>query len=453
MKWNFVRGTLALVVCVALPAVVKADAAHGPALVLTDTNIDFRAIGTLTTVDDTNPVNGVGGTFLKVEAAANPKWSFEIGHLTGAPHYQVNANGAWEIKNVQVQIKGSGANNIGHIATPHAGEQRNALALFTSRRKRDLEMGDRGRTLTATGVVQHNNHIDTYTLDAGVMAQQGNPNPGNRPPGPPNLLTGAFEVVAMHRALGQGSSDSEGGSFYSNPEGGTWVSYDAKNGELSFNIGEINGLDLQGGRLGGVDSKFSGDAMLEAKWMVSAIKFKGMNGGAAEFEGGEVDVTDPDDRFSLSGAFGSFRIADSTSFPRLESFGMLEECGVERISDSSCASPFLERWVDMNLLGSGLTKEQWERWRGIDLALVTEDDLLKETENFTVSVKRIPATVYLTLNLEPLDEYPPQQQQRAEAEEEEDPQDVEEKLEEEAKGLADQVTDFLERAFPGLRDD
>lgn len=453
MKWNFVRGTLALAMGLIVSGLALADTVHGPAVVVTDTNVDFRAIGTLTTVDDANPVNGVGGTLLKVEAAANPKWSFDIGHLSGAPHYALNAQGVWEIKNVQVQTKGSGANNVGHMATPHAGEQPNALPLMTSRRQRDLEMGDRGRSLTATGVAQHNAHIDTYTLDTRVMAVQGNPNPGNRPPGPPNLLTGGFEIVAMHRALGGGSSDSEGGSFYSDPEGGTWVSFDAKSGELSFSIGKINGLDFQGGRLGGVDSAYADDPMLEAEWTVSPIKFKGMNGGKAEFVGGEVEVTDAEDRFSLEGSFASFQMGDSTSFPRLQSFGMLEKIGVERMSDSSCASPFLERWVDTNLLGQGMTKDAWARWRGIDLALVTEDNLLKETENFTVSVKRIPATVYLTLNLEPLDEEAAQEQTADDEAEEEEQKSEPKTLEEEAEGLADQVTDFLQRTFPGLRNE
>lgn len=446
------RSLLALAVAL-IAGPIHADTVHGPALILTDTPTDFKAIGSLTTVDDTNPVNGVGGTLLKVENQANANWSFEIGHITGAPHYGQNAQGAWEMRNVGVQVKGGRAPNIGHIATPHAGENPNAIPLTTSRR-RSIELGDRGRSMTAGGFVAHAQHFDIFTLEARVAGVAGNANAGNAPPGPPNLLTGGFELVGLHRdALNpQRGSDSEEGSFYSDPNGGTWVAYDAGTKELTIHPGKINGLDFQGGRLGGVASGFTGDAMLGAAWKVSPIRLTGVSGGAAEFGGGKVEVDDPSGRFSLRGEFKTFRIADSTSFPRLHSFGVLSNWDIERGGDPECASPFLEKFVRRNLLGEGMSAERWQRWNGLDLAVVTKTNLLAATDNFTVSVDKMPATVYLTLNLRPEDDQPPAQQTPQEPAPQATPAATP-KPEKKDESLSGRVTEFLERAFPQLKEE
>lgn len=459
MKRHHLRRALVLALVLAAPA-VPADTVHGPALILTDTPTDFKAIGSLTTVDDTNPVNGVGGTLLKVENAVNPAnpgvphWSFEIGHITGAPHYALNAKGRWEFVSVGVQVKGGRAANIGHIATPHAGEAPNAIPMTTSRR-RNIEIGDRGRSMTAGGFVAHANHFDMYTFETRVTGVQGNANPGNAAPGPPNLLTGGFELSALHRnaAAPGGGSDSDEGSFYSDPSGGTWISYDAKSKKLTIHPGTINGLDLQGGRLGGVASEFTGDAMLGATWTVTPLELRSVSGGVAEFSGGDVEVTDPKGRFSLQGGFDAFHIADSTSFPRLQSFGVLSNWDIERASDPDCASAFLERFVRRNLFGEGMSAERWARWNGIDLAVVSKANLAHVTENFTVSVEKLPATVYLTLNLKPEGGGEPQQQQAAPEQQTQAALEPTATPEPKDESLSGRVTDFLERAFPQLKEE
>lgn len=459
MKRIFVWGTLAALLCPFGVESARADDVHGPFHVVTDTNTQFRAIGSLTTVDRDNPVNGVGGTPLTVESAANPKWSFKIEHLTGAPHYQ-NIQGDWHFRNVGVAIQGGRPGNIGHIATPHAGEQANALprAVTPPRKRDDLEMGKRGRSRSTGGLQGHNpQHWDMYNIEARVAALAGTPNAGGAAPGPPNLLTGPVEITARHRqGLGEKGSRSHGGSFYSDPEGGTWISYDAKTKLITFHIGEINGLDLKGGEEGGVAPAFKGDALLEGEWKVEPIEYMGENGGVYEFEGGEVSVTDEADRFDFSAEFEKFVIGDSTRFPVMESFGVLTSWDISRTGDACCGSAFLEAFVAYNLLGHGMSEETEERWRGLDFAFVTEKDLAGATEAFTVSAEKIPATVYVTLNLEPVEEEMEQQMQETGAGEKEDEEEGEQATEAEEEkegGLAEQVTDFLERTFPGLREE
>lgn len=450
MKRAMFWGTMAAVALFYAPK-AGADAVHGPVLIVTDTPTEFRAIGSLTTVDDDNPVNGAGGKLLKVESANNANWSFEIGHLTGAPHYQ-NVNGAWHLKSVGVLLQGARANNVGHIATPHAGEAANGLpAVTTAPRKRDdLEIGKRGRSRSTGGLVGHGQHFDYYHLESEVAGRAGNPNAAPAPPGPPNILTGAVEIVAQHRAAaGAGGSSSEEGSFYSDPNGGTSVSFDARSGELRFRIGRINGLDFSGGRLHGVESRFMKDPMLDATWTVTPIRLKGLSEGGFEFGGGEVEVNDAEGRFSILAGFDRFRIEDSTSYPLLKSYGVLTRWEIEREPLERCASPFLERFVRRNFLGDGMSAEQWRRWRGIDVAVVTQRSLAEATQGFTVSADRVPATVYLTLNLAPEgEEEPPVQQQAAPAEAKATP-----KPEKKKDDLAGQVTDWLEKTFPKLKED
>jgi hypothetical protein len=120
---------------------------------------------------------------------------------------------------------------------------------------------------------------------------------------------------------------------------------------------------------------------------------------------------------------------------------------IDRAAESCCASPFLERFVSYNLMGHGMSKGHWARWNGIDLALVTKTSLADATDRFTKSVERLPATIYLTLNLRPDDGV--QEAAPAEPEEAAAPPTEAEKRKTELEDLADRLGDFIGRVFPG----
>jgi hypothetical protein len=396
----------AFVLLLSGPGILRADTVHGPALVVADTPTEFAAIGTLTSVDTDAPPNGVSEW---LEVLGN-NWRFKIRHSQGAPPYDPprGAGNPGGFNQVDIAIEGGGlpppapVNRFGHTtaAGPHAGETPNNIPLTGSANPADVAFGRAGALLTIQDNVDHppNKHRDFYQMRTRVMALAGAfPAPPGLP-GPPNLLSGAFQVRAAHRAeLPAQFSFPRDGQISSTAEGGSSVSFDASTGTLKFSIGFINGLTMQAGTPGTVEKSYREDPILEARWVATPIKLVEKKDAVYRFGPGVVFIGDRQGAVRLKATFADFIIVDSTSLQPLKSFGVLEHMSI-REEDGPRRSAFLDDFISRNLFAEDVPEAVWAHWNGIDFAVVTQADLVALTEKFTVSAFDVPATYILVAN-------------------------------------------------------
>lgn len=390
-----------------LVTAAQADQIASNVAATVDTPKIFRAQGTTFTTTDNAAPPGINGPFATVlgigGAPVNPiptvHWNFDIEHVG-----RFNAAGAI---NVQIGIQGS------HVIGPHHDPQLvqdvdpNLLPLSLSGIPGFLPNIPFGitRTITAYRTDEHKTdvlfpHLDRYALRANVIAVAA-------PVG--NQLAGGAAIVAIHseptksgdflplpsfpRSFSLGSSSTSGSAI-------SFASTGSGSGYLHFNAGPIDILDINGDRTGGIDPNFTADPVRLGTLTIDDLPFLGVQpNGSYAFGGGNISLTDPFGKFTFDGHITEYIISDTTQENRLVSYGLFDTLTIMDVGDPGDGpSAFLEKFVDTNIFGEGMSPLDFENLLGIDFAFVTSNDLALITNGFTQSAIDVPATYLITAN-------------------------------------------------------
>lgn len=357
-----------------------ADTVNGGTNNIDDKKARFTADGWWETIDD-DGVAGLGGSDYEISVGGvGDKWKFFIEHITGAPHWTDTV-----AVGVRVALRGY------HRDGPHDDDDDpNTLPKIQSPLKNLILDGD-SHTFTKSKRVDHpagtDKHKDTYGFSATINAYSG----------ASNKLGGIWDIESHH----EGKAKKPPGipmdmGFGSGIPSGSTVIFNGGTGTLTLAVTGINILDAVGGQSGTVDPAYAGDPFLSGVFTVSDMHYLGMDGdGYYRFSGPEVIVTDPLSYFSFQAGFDEYLIETTVAGTAVSSFARMDSLSILDTGDLAVASPFLQHFVDLNVMGEGYSESEWLDMTGIILTFVTESDLAEATNGFTQSAS-MPATVTIS---------------------------------------------------------
>ncbi len=371
-----------------------ADTRVGVTTTVSDEREEFRATGLLST-QDTNGGGLDGPEYLVRDTIMPFFWEFWIKHIV--QDWDIPGNGNPDgADRFQLAIRGR-HNDGPHDEDP---EDDDPNGLDAKESKPVPVHFARPRTVTAGGKDTHEtdgpNHFDHYWVRSPILASP-DPDNGNDGDTTDHLVAGAFEIIAWHNKSSR-NSKPKWFAMGSSGEGGSYVSYDADTGLLSFNIGPIDILDQVGGASGTVDGAYATDRVLSGQISVSDLQFLGMEpDGRYRFRGGQLAVADPAEVFTFDGAFHEYLIDDTTGGDLLSSFAILNSLSTtDAVDEKDQPSQFLKNFVDRNIFGQDLPEEIRLQRQGIQFTFVTADDLAAATKGFAHTVHAMPATFLIT---------------------------------------------------------
>lgn len=369
------------------------DTRSGPMVVTKDEKDEFRAVGSLTSVDD-DLVKGFAATeWFEIKGAggkATTNWWFLIQHVVDDWTFKEDGKNVGGAKRCRVGIRGK------HINGPHAPDIKNNVLPREVSDSIDIKFGDT-KTLTAVGWEEHPagkvKHVDQYAFRAKVTALEG----------PPHMVTGPGEVHAKHSEETDKDWCPYGLTVASlGPMDGAYVSYDAATRTLSFTPGTITALNRTGSLAEGFDPGFEADAVLRAQIQIDPVQYIGHNKlGEHRFSSSFFRLEDPMDELHLESFFDVFYVVPLDVPMPLRSGARVSRMTIIDALPESGGSVFLDEFADRNVMGNGVPEEEWKEVIGARLIVLPQVDLIQATRGFTMSVEGIPADYVLTNALVP----------------------------------------------------
>ena len=175
-------------------------------------------------------------------------------------------------------------------------------------------------------------------------------------------------------------------------------------GYLSFDLGQIDVLDSNGGLSDSVEPAYAADPLLGGVMTISDIPMIGtIPGGGCRFGAGTVNITDPAGNFTFDAAFDEYVIFDTSLVNPIDSYALLTDVSITDVGDvADGASPFLEDFFDETVTGAELDAAEREMILGVDLGFITSVNLATLTNGFTQTAMDVPTTIVITSNGVPL---------------------------------------------------
>ena len=356
------------------------DTAVGPMVINRDTTVDFRADGSLTSTDNA-PLAGLNpGPNLPIIGV---NWEFQLRNRVLSWDVTGFEQGA---QNASIGLRGQHTNSPaghGHV-DPNPLPEIISFPIYA-----DFGVAKR---MTKSGAVHHNDHWDGYAVETVQTAVNGVAR---------SLAGASTRIVAKHRDTERESrAELTGIGSSAGRRQPTAVSYDAGNGTLSFQIGEINVADGVGGQTGDVDPAYASDPVLGGQMSVDDLHFEGLApDGRYQFSGGTVTIADPGGVYHFVATFGEFLIGDTSRTGVVDSYGALTSISVTDNAElADAASLLLQDFVAKNVLGTDVSEELWAGIAVNDFSFSTAINLADMTNGFSSSVSDVPADALIFAN-------------------------------------------------------